>query len=274
MPGGPHRKRDAPSPSTAGAEEELDPALALDRLRGEERRAAIGRVVSTLSHALGTPLNVISGRAAMMGMRDLSPEQLVDNARIIGEQVRSITGILNRVLAYSREGWPGPVPTALSALTRSLVTLLRPIAQARDIRLELGEVHEIAARVHGPRIEQVLVNLLTFGMTAVERGGRVSLSLVEAELEPPGRERGRAVAGPCARFDVRLHGVALPEPDYEHVYGPWLGPEAGTPEERALAMLYAVAFGIAREHRAWVELHVEPGTASTFSLCWPLGGGV
>jgi len=273
MPGRPYYGRDAPTSSPAGAKEEPDPALELDRMRGEERRAAIGRVVSTLSHALGTPLNVISGRAAMMGMRDVSQEQLVDNARIIGEQVRSITGILNRVLAFCREGWPGPVPTDLSSLARGVVTLLGPIAQARGVRLELGAVDETSALVNGPRIEQVLVNLLGFAMTAVERDGRVTLCLAQADLEPPARERGRVMAGRFARFDVTLHGVALPEPDYEQVYEPWLGAEAGTPEERALSMLYAVAFGIAREHRAWVELHVEPGSGSTFSLCWPLAGG-
>lgn len=258
--------------SSRARDDEFDRAFELDRIVGEERRAAIARLASTLSHALGTPLNVIAGRAAMLRMRDLTPEQLDDNARIIGEQVRSITDLLNNVLAFVREGWPGPLPTRLATLARRVAALLQPLAQARGVRFELGSLEELDARVHASRIEQVLVNLLTHAMAAVGDGGHVSLSLRAAELEPPPYERGRAVAGPCARFDVTLHNVTLSAPDYERVYEPWLQPPPPGTDARVLAMLYAVSFGIAREHRAWVEFAPGQGAGSVFSLCWPLGG--
>lgn len=261
------------SPTIEGVvDDALARALDLERLRGEERRAAIARLASTLTHALGTPLNVISGRAAMMGMRDMSQEQLADNVRIIGEQVRSITDMLNRVLGFVREGWPGPTPTDLSALVRRVALLLRPVADSRGVRLELGPVQELSSVVHGPRIELVLVNLLSVGLDLVAPGARVGLSLAEEHLEPPAHARGRALGGPSARFDVTLEGVILPQPDFERAYEPWLSREQGEAQERALAMLYAVSFGVAREHRGWVDVRVDPA-GSTFSLCWPLGSG-
>lgn len=271
MPRAAHSGSDEPL-AGSGDGERLDRAFELDRLRGEERRAAIARLAATLTHALGTPLNVVSGRAAMMTMRDLGPDQLADNARIIGEQVRSITDTLNRVLAFVREGWPEPAPTDLAALARRATSLLRPVADERGVRLELGPVAELSARVHGSRLELVLVNLLGVGIGAVEPGSRVALSLVEKNLEPPDHARGRALGGPAARFDMMLDGVTLPEPDFERAYEPWLQREQGDAEERALAMLYAVSFGVAREEGGWVEVGVEPDVGSTFSLCWPLGG--
>ncbi len=244
--------------------------LELDRMFGEERRAAMARLASTLSHALGTPLNVISGRATMIGMRDMSQEQLADNARIIREQVRTIADMLSRVLGFVREGWPGPVPTDLPELARRVVRLMHPIVDVRGIQLELGEVEEIHAQVHAPRIEHVLVDLITHAAAVGGRGTRMSLSLSRRELEPPSYERGRASTGPVACFDLALHGVALPAPDYDYIHEPWLRVEAQSPEQRSLSMLYAVCFGIAREHRGWVQFHEEPGGAATFSLCWPL----
>lgn len=257
----------------SGVDEQRDRALELDRLRGEERRAGIARLAATLTHALGTPLNVISGRAAMLGMRELGQEQLADNARIIGEQVRSITDTLNHVLAFVREGWPEPAPMDLSALVRRAVSLLRPVAEARSVRLELGPVEELSAQVHGSRLELVLVDLLGAGIGAVAPGAGVTLSLAGKNLEPPAHARGRALGGLMARFDVTLQGVTLPEPDFGSAYEPWLQHEHGDADERSLAMLYAVSFGLAREERGWVEVGVEPGVGSTLSLCWPIGGG-
>lgn len=268
MSGGAHSSGDDPAPSA-----EAERAVALDRLRAGERRAAIARLSSTLSHALGTPLNVISGRATMVGMKGMTQEQLADNARIIGEQVRSITDILHRVLAFAREGWPGPEPTELGQLARSVVALLGPVAQTQGVELEAGTLEEIDARVHKSRLELALADLSSFAIAESERGGRVTLSLAAADLQPPPHERGRALGGRCARFAVTLHGVALTDVDYERVYEPWLH-EAGPSEERARAMLFAVAFGIAREHRAWVELQVEAGQGSTLSLCWPLESAI
>ncbi len=257
------------SPTGGAVDNEPDRAVELDRLRAEERRAAISRLAATLTHALGTPLNVISGRAAMIGMRDLSRDQLSDNARIIGEQVRAITDTLNHVLAFVREDWTGPAPTDLSALARRTAQLLGPVADARGVRLELGPVAELSAEVHGLRLELVLANLLGAAIGLAEPGARVTLSLAEDDLEPPAHERGRSLGGPSARFAVTLEGMTLPELDFERAYEPWLSPEHGSAEERVLAMLYAVSFGVAREHHGWVELGTGDA-GSTFSLCWPL----
>jgi nitrogen-specific signal transduction histidine kinase len=58
----------------------------------------------------------------------------------------------------------------------------------------------------------------------------------------------------------------LPLAQLEHVYEPWLVQGI---EDRETALTLAVAFGIAREHRGWIEAAVD-ASGTTFSVCWPI----
>ena len=72
------------------APDKLDAAALLarlDTLRQAERRAASARMVSVAGHLIGTPLNVIAGRAALIRSNP-APEAVEENVRRIEEQFR------------------------------------------------------------------------------------------------------------------------------------------------------------------------------------------
>ena len=76
-----------PSPPDTEAQQIADDRLVLlDRLRQAERLAVSSRVASVIGHLIGTPLNVIAGRAALIRANP-SDESTIENARRIEEQV-------------------------------------------------------------------------------------------------------------------------------------------------------------------------------------------
>jgi two-component system NtrC family sensor kinase len=250
----------------ATSSSEGESSVALAALRNDERRAAMIRFASSLSHALGTPLNVIAGRAAMISMEELPAEEIAQNARIIEAQVRGITEMLQRALRFVREGVPAGERTDLSKLAERAVCVLQPSAASRKITLRCTTTAELMAVVPQNRILGIVTNLLCLGLDTVGDGGRISLDLQHGHAEPPPSERGRAVAGNCARFAIQYEGARLDDELFRRVYEPWLEPPASG---RDAALLLAVAFGMAREHRAWVEAR-DSAEGTTLSLCWPL----
>jgi len=256
-----------PDPDEDGASSsEEESSIALAALRNDERRAAMIRLASSLSHALGTPLNVIAGRAAMIAMEELPSDEIAQNARIIEGQVRGITELLQKTLRFVREGPPASERTDLSKLAERAVRVLQPSAESRNITLRCATPPELVAVVPQNRILGILTNLLRLGLDTVGDGGRISLDLQHGHADPPPSERGRAAAGQSARFAIRYEGVRLDEELFKRVYEPWLEPPASG---RDAALLLAVAFGMAREHRAWVEAN-DSAQGATLSLCWPL----
>src|SRR3954470_12295030 len=71
----------------------------LDNLREAERRAASARMISVAGHLVGTPLNVIAGRAALIRSNP-SPEAIEENVRRIEEQVERLALRIRRLIDY------------------------------------------------------------------------------------------------------------------------------------------------------------------------------
>src|SRR6476620_7657413 len=71
----------------------------LDDLRQAERRAASARMVSVAGHLIGTPLNVIAGRAALIRSNP-APEAIEENVRRIEEQVERLALRIRRLIDY------------------------------------------------------------------------------------------------------------------------------------------------------------------------------
>jgi signal transduction histidine kinase len=243
-------------------------ARLVDELAIGARRGAIARFASSISHALGTPLNVIAGRAAMIGMSErLDANEIRQNAQIIEAQVRNISDLLQRALAFARAGAPEPNPTDLRALAGSIVALLRPLAGARQVGVELAAGPALSASVHESRLRDVLAVLVSWAVGCMEPGTELTVAVERAEtVKPPPGERGRARGGPSVLFRIHCPGVRLPVEALEHVYEPWLAAAGG---DRDAAIALAFAFGIAREHRGFVEA-VGDDAATSFVICWPI----
>lgn len=249
---------------------EVERIRIFDALRTEERRASVSRFTSTVSHALGTPLNVIAGRAGMIGLGELDEDGVRDNARIIQDQVRSVTRLIQSVLRFAREGLPAPEPCDLGALARRAVELLRPLAAERQVRLELSGPASIPANAHPLRILHVLVNLIDAGLALFEGAGEIVVTAGQAHARAPELAMGSSRPGEHGRFVITYEGLELAPALFQHVLEPWLESEhAG---ERSTTLLFAVSFGVVREHGGWVEVtNDRPGTTS-FTVHWPLVG--
>ena len=78
--------------------------LALEQRLGQtEKLATIGQLAAEIAHEVGTPLNVIAGRARSIQKKAADhPEAVEKNAEIIAEQTARITRIIQRLLDFTR----------------------------------------------------------------------------------------------------------------------------------------------------------------------------
>jgi methyl-accepting chemotaxis protein len=96
---------------------ESETKLELERsLRQSERLATIGQLASGLAHEIGTPLNIIGGRAELIKRKLDDLEGAQKNLDIIVQQTERITKIIQQLLGFVRKKKPGQTTLTITPL--------------------------------------------------------------------------------------------------------------------------------------------------------------
>jgi signal transduction histidine kinase len=236
------------------------------RLRHSEKLATMGQMAAEIAHEVGTPLNVIGGRARSLARRSQDPAEVVKNAAIIGAQVERITKIIRQVLDFSRKSRP----------TLTQVDVHRVVDEALEFVDESLRRQKIQAHVHAPadlpripgdpgEIQQVCLNLVMNAIHAMPSGGRLTIVLAAVSR----RKEGLALSAPTdyLMMEVGDTGGGVPFADREKIFEAFFTTK-DTGEGTGLGL--AVAKGIVKDHDGWIEVDDRPEGGAVFRVFLPL----
>jgi signal transduction histidine kinase len=237
---------------------------ALDQLRHADRLKTVGQLASGVAHELGTPLNVISGRAKMVMQGAVSGDELAKSTQVIAEQADRMTAIIRQLLDFARQRGPRLGICDLNAVTQKTIDLLAPLAQRRQVSLAFDPASDpVLAELDPNQIQQVLTNVTMNGIQATPVGGRVRLGIERGAAVPPDGAGLAAETGVFVRVTVEDEGSGMPPEVVEHVFEPFFTTK-GVGHGTGLGL--SVAYGIVREHRGWIEVESAPGRGSRFAI--------
>jgi two-component system, NtrC family, sensor kinase len=239
---------------------------AIEQLHHTERLATVGKLASGLAHELGTPLNVVSGRAQMIAAQDLSEADVVQYAKIIREQADRMTGIVQQLLAYSRRHTPRKVRTDIRACVDRVLTVLRQVAEEKRVRFSvLGRDVRHEVNADSTQIEQVLTNLVMNSIQAMPEGGNVEVSIGMEQARPIKDKGGTEQA--CLCLKVRDEGVGISKEALAHIFEPFYTTK-GSSQGTGLGL--SIAQDIVQDHGGWIVADSEPGKGACFSVYLPM----
>lgn len=235
----------------------------LDQLRHADRLTTVGKLASGIAHELGTPLNVVSGRAKMI-VRGLEAEPAKDCARIVVEQADRMTRIIRQLLDFARQRGAQKAPTDVAALARQTVALLEPLARKRDLALRVDAPEAILAEVDAGQMQQVVTNLVMNAVQAMSTPGEVVVTVERSERSPPPDLGGHPREFVVIR--VRDQGPGIAPEHLPHVFEPFFTTK-DVGEGTGLGL--SVAYGMVREHGGFLDVASTPGQGATFSVHLP-----
>ena len=239
----------------------------LEQLRHVDRLRTVGTLASGIAHELGTPLNVVSGRAKMVATGEVTGAEAAANARIIVDQVDRIARIIRQLLDFARRRAPDRHRQLLAPLVEQTVSLLQPMAAKRRVELVIDRADGVEADVDLGQIQQALTNLVINGVQAMPDGGRLRVSVMRERARSPATLDGSVVAGDFVVLAVDDQGVGIPAEQVSRVFEPFFTTKevgAGT------GLGLSVAYGIVRDHGGWIDVASTPGAGSRFSIFLPV----
>ena len=205
------------------------------------------RIASALAHAVGTPLNVIAGRAALISQAqaDKRSEHAATNAAVIERQVEALVERIQQMLKWLRTDVTEREQCEPLGMLEAAAAVYAPLAERRKIQIVITSTELAPLTLPRRAILLVLVDLISLGLSLVETGGRMELDVRCEHAEPPPAERGRASAGRVARFRLLYVNTAVDDELFSSPHEPWNVPEH---IDIDAAQLISVCFGVAREH--------------------------
>ncbi len=239
----------------------------LVQLRHEDRLKTVGRLASGLAHELGTPLNVVSGHAGLIAAGAISENETVESAGIIKSQAERMTSLIKQLLNFSRKSVVDLEIIDVCQLARQTIDLVIPLSQRQNVNIELlpGDC-PLRIMANPSQIQQVLMNVVTNALHAVQSGGRIEIQVTRQEKAGAG---DNSRVNLFIRIDVKDNGVGIPEEDLPHIFEPFFTTkEVG--EGTGLGL--SIAYGIVRELDGWIEVTSEIGQGSCFSIYIPEEG--
>ena len=249
------------------AEQSAARIAAQEQLRHADRLTTVGKLASGLAHELGTPLNVVAGRAKMIASGEIAnAAEGEECARIIVAQADRMTAIVRQLLDFARRRSGEKQPLDLAVLARQTAGLLEPLGAKRGVRVSCDAAEAgVVARADAAQIQQALMNLVMNAIHASARGSGVSIAVrKEHAAAAPGRARG---LGPSALIEVSDTGAGMAPEVLEQVFDPFFTTKA--PGE-GTGLGLSVAYGIAEDHGGWIDAESASQQGSRFRIWLPL----
>ncbi len=235
-------------------------------LQEADKLITIGQLAASVAHEIGSPLQVLVGRAHALAEHDYDVERVRRSSEIIARQGERITGIVEQLMTYARRRPPRTILTDLREPVRAVLDLLAIEGKKQGIAISLTAPDDVpVVPCDSNRIQQVVFNLLRNALNATPKGGHVSVELARAPIDDlPGRT-GKT---PGVVLAVEDDGSGIAPENLQRVFEPFYTTRA---EAGGVGLGLAVVKAIVAEHGGRVSATSDLGKGSRFLVELPVG---
>ena len=218
-----------------------------------EHLATLGELATGLAHEIRNPLAGIAGVIEIIG-RDLpptSPAHVVLND--VREEIARINQIVTDLLQAARPRRPKMRKSDLNTTVEHAVMLGHQQALAESIEVSLRKDPSLPPVEHdSDQIHQVLLNLLLNALQAIDRGGRVRVT-----VKPLGKT--------AAAVEVADNGRGIAPENLPNIFRPFY-----TTKGDGTGLGLSLARRIVEDHHGRIDVTSAVGKGSTFTVVLPL----
>ena len=233
------------------------------QLQRSKRLSALGEMAAGIAHEIRNPLAAIQLYAGMI-VEDLAPDEPTrnqrqcahENGRKIATAVRGLNGIVNDVLAFSREMAVRPHLVDVSELLDEVIEAHRPAVEAANVRVERRDRDEpVEVWADRELLQRALLNVVRNAVDAMSDAPERVLTL----------EAARDDAGVALR--VQDTGPGIEQANVERIFNPFF-----TTRNTGTGLGLAIVHRIIDAHGGTIEVHNEGGAVFTLTLPHEIAG--
>jgi PAS domain S-box-containing protein len=240
------------------------------QLRQSQKMEAIGTLAGGIAHDFNNILGAILGYGELALQHCAAQSELrryLDNVMHATERAKRL---VERILGFSRSGVGDRAPVNVESVVRETLELLEG-SLPTGIRLQSSiDTGNAAVIGDATDLHQVVMNLCTNAMQAMELGGLLNVVLERAEVNDPRTlSHGSLARGPYVRLIVSDTGTGIPPEVLERMFDPFFTTkEVGEGTGLGLSLV----LGIVTDLGGAIDVSTNAGVGTRFEIWLPVGG--
>ncbi len=238
-----------------------------EQLRQSQKMDAIGRLAGGIAHDFNNLLTVIIGMGQMvLESMDKDSSQAADIREVVkaGDRAAEMT---RQLLAFSRKQVIEPRDLDVNSVVTNIEKMLRRMI-GEHIKLVTSPMKGLdIVRADAGQIEQVVVNLVVNARDAMPKGGTVTMTTSNAEVDAAFAARiPDAKPGAYVRLSVSDTGSGMSPEIQTRIFEPFF-----TTKElgKGTGLGLSTVFGIVQQAGGFIHLDSEVGRGTTFNIYLP-----
>jgi signal transduction histidine kinase len=224
------------------------------QLRKTERIAELGTLASGMAHEIGTPMNVILGRAEYL-MDRVHEEPLRKGLKTIVTQVERITRVMNQLLSFARRKPLQPGPVDLRQIVDNSLEMFQERLSRQQVQVCIQLDPKCPpVQADSDQMNQVLINLIMNAIHAMPDGGTLRIALQQDE--------------DMAKLTIADTGQGIRKELLSKIFDPFF-----TTKEfgKGTGLGLTVVKGIIEEHHGSIAVESEENKGTVFTVLLPTG---
>ncbi len=231
------------------------------RLQHAQALAAAGQVAASLGHEIGSPLNVILGRARRAAAQSDCPDSIRHELETIAQQSERISRVVARLLDVARPPRATEAGSDLGIVAEEVLAFLGPELGQRNVHARIErQLADARTGLGADQAFQVIFNLCVNAAEAQADGGDIVVRL----LSRAGGTRGEGAAKVV--LEVQDGGPGVPKEAMDRIFEPFFTMKAA---QGGTGLGLAIVSSIVREAGGTIEVVPEQARGTCFRVALP-----
>ncbi len=229
-----------------------------EQLLQSTKLAALGELAANIAHEINNPLTGVLGYVALLRRGLPADDPTAKNLKVIENETIRARDIVRNLLDFARREGLKKRKTSIREVMDDSLSLLRKQADLINVKVLLDYEDDVPnVYIDVNQMKQVFINVLNNALHAMERGGKLTVSIRAAK--PDGKQ-------PWVEVAFKDTGSGISPEKIDLVFNPFytskdIGEGAG--------LGLSVSQRIVEEHGGVIEVASKLGEGSTFTVKLP-----
>ncbi|MEZ9056716.1 sensor histidine kinase [Vibrio pelagius] len=249
-----NRKLEAEVIERTIAEEKL--RVTQDELIQAGKLAALGQLSVGITHEINQPLTAVNShvRSAQLWLEKDRPDKALNNLQKIETLLEKVAAITRHLKAFSRKSDGKLTSVLLNDVISDAIDLFE--TRQSGVNIEYLPHRSLLVRANSIRLEQVLVNLISNALDAIEHKEQPKLIISTSEHSE------------TIEVSVKDNGLGIPQEDLPHLFDPFYSRKSSG---KGLGLGLSIAYNIIKDFGGSIHVESEEHQGTTFIVTLPKG---